>query len=220
MTKTKEEQEKGLMGPIFGFIAGIAATSFTFVSGVLDREVDDRKVDVEVMRIAFDVLQLSPEQTGSTYRTWACEVLNAHTVPVLDCQADDANDAILSSQPVLPQFTVGSRNVGSADLTDISIFICDDSDEQSAQIAASQLRLSGFGDITLDRWTSFDEISRSELSGKTSVIFDADHPERNEVGRVVEAISAMNFQRVVSLENRGAKTEWLISVVFCDVDGT
>lgn len=205
-----------LISPVLGFVAGIAATSLTFYSGILDREVRDREVDVEVMRVAFEVLKLPIEQTGTTYRRWSCEVLNQHTEPDLNCSAEDATTAVLGDIARFRDFNVGDRDEGSPALTDIGIYVCETSDEGVAQLAAAALRRVGFGDIALRRWVLYDEISREELSNEVTVIYDSDHPEAAEVPRIIDALSAPVFGDVVRHENEGNLSRWFISVVVCD----
>lgn len=213
----RKKEPSALLGPLLGFCAGALATIVGFYSGVLDREVKDRQVDVEVMRVAFDVLKLPIEQTGATYRNWACEVLNAHTQPELKCSADDAANAVLADLGRFQEFTLGDRDLGKDTQTDIGLYVCESSDEQTARRVAAAVREAGFGDIVLRRWNLFDEISRSDLSGKISVIYDRDHPEAGELPKIEGAISAISLGPIVNIENTGAETRWFISIVICDM---
>ena len=202
---------RDLLGALVGLVTGVAATLATFVSGSLDRIVKDREVDVEVMRIAYDILKLPRAQTGSNYRIWACRVLSQHTDQAIDCSTADTQNAVLSD------LRIGGRDRGDPDLTDIGIYVCEESDEPLAQRVGWNLREANFGDIRLRYWNLFDEVPRQELSDKITIIFDTNHPEKDEVERIQAALSDPVFQPIQTMFNTGAPSNWFISVVVCDM---
>ncbi|WP_308916832.1 hypothetical protein [Jannaschia sp. LMIT008] len=213
----RDAKTSGILGPVLGFAAGIAATAGAFLSGILDRDVANREVDVEVMRIAFDILESPVAATGTTYRDWACSVLDTHTPDdPLDCEAPDAAAARIWDPGRFAGTAVGARDAGDASQIDVTVFTCSDADLPAARTAMDYLTREGVGEVRLAEWTLSDELSPADLQGRVTMVLDMDHPEAEEEERLRRAVGHMELT-IKTLANEGDATPWRASVIVCGV---
>jgi hypothetical protein len=107
--------------------------------------------------------------------------------------------------------------------TDYDIFICDSAISNSTTDTLLTSVLESFdnidrtGSIRVKKWEKLSEFSSQELSGKTTVITDKNHPEKSDAERIINAIKTkvkdlppVNYQ-----DNRGESSPWRISIVLC-----
>lgn len=72
------------------------------------------------------------------------------------------------------------------------------------------------GRVRAKLWNN-NEFSLQEIENKTTVITDKDHPEKQQAERVIQEIknAGINLGEVVYQDNRGEKTDWLVSIILC-----
>lgn len=111
----------------------------------------------------------------------------------------------------------------SSKYTDFDIFVCQEnkSDPRAANLLSRVVDVfnkedTGVGRLRAKLWGAYDEISYEKLKGKTTLIFDKDHPEFGQKDRVEELLGRVNELPDISLsDNEGVRSEWLISIVLC-----
>lgn len=117
--------------------------------------------------------------------------------------------------------TVQERDTETKGLTDVDVFVCEDSREDKkivdqARRLASLVAEREFGRVRLRVWTSDKDTPLDELKPHSTVFFDEKHPEENEVLRVEKALSEVEgLPPFRALPNSGRPSPWYLSVVIC-----
>lgn len=121
--------------------------------------------------------------------------------------------------------TVQESDFNTANLTDIDLFVCEASRDNmdlvvQARSLAERLAERKFGRVRLRVWTADSGIPVAELSGHSTLIFDASHPEAKEVGRVEQAFAeSSGLPPIRAVPNRGESSSWYLSLIICPVTG-
>jgi hypothetical protein len=101
--------------------------------------------------------------------------------------------------------------------TDLTILTCSDNElpQNTSRLIVDAALEEKFGSIKLGVIEPSTRLHRI-LRGYVSAVYDADHPERNEIGRVFPMISSLSssvpFQ---ALANTGEKSEWRLTLFVC-----
>lgn len=112
----------------------------------------------------------------------------------------------------------------TAKFTDYKIFTCKaaGSDLATEKLLVSTIQAfdssTRIGTIRVKKWTDTSKFSLAQLTGKTTVITDKNHPEKKEAERVikeiknkVEKLPLINYQD----EPGSSKSIWQVSIVLC-----
>lgn len=186
---------------VISFLLGFLGHWFTY-------RVENRKIDIEILRLAIDVLKSKPEESGGAdMRRWSLSVLQSYSGVKFNGDSPVRKQIILSNI----QDFVGNR-------IDIDIFICDMENTHGQQLARQYgvFLASKFGRIRVKQWTSLAEFGIDKIKGKTTIIFDP--TTETEAANDMEAIAkeVAGLPPVQRLANPGEPSRWYLSAVVCE----
>lgn len=118
------------------------------------------------------------------------------------------------------------HSVGDPKFTDFDIFVCKpalerDRQEETFKLLNSMLntldKTPRVGRVRVRLWKKEDEASIKQLKGKTTIITDKNHLEKEQAGRIVQAFKLANLTipEVYYQDNNEEKSDWLVSIVLC-----
>lgn len=184
--------------------------------------IKERELEGQFVGLAVAILTEEPTGETENLRRWATDVINAYSG--VELPAETRQELIKSLRLASQPGVIVPRTPATEAFTDFGVFVCGDAwDDAAAQQTAIELigileGMSRRGRVTFNQWSGglYDEIGADELRGRLTIVVDRDHPEQVEVqrlrARLGERLDATTFQ---VLDNRGAETPWLISLIVC-----
>jgi hypothetical protein len=182
---TKQDMLKIALGAVGGILTTLLVTTSDFYGHVVSRDVGNRAVDAELMRVAVQVLELPIERTGEQYRDWACNVLQLYSPPTLDCSDASIRNRVLSGIGRFDNFARKGSVPGTENGPTIEVYYCPEQDQESTPhkgfLTAIQDQGGGTANYQIwgDRQT--DLIREVELTSSDFIIVLASNSDAIEI---------------------------------------
>jgi hypothetical protein len=194
------------------------SADFNFRLNLFDRAAASVKENNErQLKILLALVQSLPK---SDYSDSLLNILTDSSVREIRQQAVDTLKSRFRGGA---EWVYRPSNPSISGFTDYDIFICDSAISNSTADTLLTSVLESFnnidrtGSIRVKKWESISEFSNQELSGKTTIITDKNHPEKSDAERIINAIKTkvQNLPPVNYQDNRGQSSPWRISIVLC-----
>lgn len=220
----KKNSEIGVL-LITGLLAILGTVAGGVIKGYLDTSLADKNFQTDLVKKAL-------ESGDQKVRIETLQFM-IDTKLISDSKMREGLQEFLNKKPELvPQIIASSTQFGTGILrppteetkgfTDYDIFICDKSRDlttsntQVSDIFNNLVDTGRVGQVRLREWNMYKEIPLNELRDRVTIIVDKGHDESKEIPRLQEALGdSKNLPEVRIVENRGKRTEWLISLIVC-----
>ena len=217
---------------ITGLLAILGTVAGGVMKGYWDSSLAEKKFQADLVMKALEAEE--PEARVNSLR------FMIKTKLIASSNIQEGLEAYLKEQPsppkeqpsVVPQFKpsavsslpsiVVPRNEETSGYTDFDLFVCDAAWEDAqakatAQTVINTLQKAGrVGQISLKKWSSYEEIPLEKLRNKLTIIVDKGYGETRELPRLKQQFQAVgSLPEIQVLDNTGSTTPWLISLVTC-----
>lgn len=185
---------------------------------LFDKVVDSIGKKNEQQQKIFLVLLDSLDEVDKEYRKNLLDVITTETLNL-----EIRVKGLLQGGNII--YRAGNKE--NSGFTDFDIFLCkpslqEDKRESTFNLLYSVLKVVGetdkTGRIRGKLWRNYNEFSIEQLKGKTTVITDKGHGEKEDADRIMTAIkdAKVTIPEVIDKDNPiEKKTPWLVSIVLC-----
>lgn len=213
---------------VTGILTIIGAASGSIIKSYADIALERTKLDSQLILKALKSDSLEVRRDALLFLVDANLITNENTAKGLKLYFEGSNPksppqikTFIRSGDSMPLPRVGDN---LAQKTDVDIFVCGKDNTNNkvkdiiskTNIVLSDSMIFGTGKLKVWDGDLYEEISLSELRGKTTIIMDFKHGEygeRKSISRILDSVPQLPER--VFVENQGKVTPWRVSIVIC-----